>query len=51
LVSATRLVGRALPGQLGVLALEGGQFELLEVVLQQHLQGIGHAAAPDIRLM
>ena len=31
-------LGRTLPRQLGVLALEGWQLELLEVVLQQHLR-------------
>ena len=45
------LIERALPGQLGVLALEGRQPELLEMVLQQHLRCIAHAAVPDIRLM
>jgi hypothetical protein len=44
-------LGRALPGQLGVLALEGWQAELLEMMLQQHLRCIAHATAPDIRLM
>ena len=40
--------GRALPGQLVVLAVEGRQAQLLEMVLQQDLRGIGHAAVPDI---
>ena len=41
-------LGRALPGELGVFALEGRQPELLEVVLQQHLRRVGHAAVPGI---
>jgi hypothetical protein len=44
-------LGRALPGQLGVFAVEGRQAELLEMVLEQHLRGLAHARAPDIRLM
>jgi hypothetical protein len=39
---------RALSGQLVVLAVEGRQAQLLEMVLQQDLRGIGHAAVPDI---
>ncbi len=44
-------LGRALPGQLGVFAVEGRQAELLEVVLEQHLRRVVHRAVPDIRLM
>jgi hypothetical protein len=43
--------GPALPGQLGVFAVEGRQAELLEVMLKQHLRRRAHAPAPDIRLM
>ncbi len=39
-------LGRALPGQFGIFAVEGRQAELLEVVLQQNLRCIRHAAAP-----
>ena len=38
--------GRALPGKLGVLGLEGGQLELPEMVLEQHLRRVAHAALP-----
>jgi len=44
-------LGRTLPGELGVFAVEGRQAELLEVVLKQHLRGLAHLAPPDIRLM
>jgi hypothetical protein len=44
-------LGRALPCKFGVFGLEGGQAELLEMMLQQHLRCVGHAAAPGIRLM
>ena len=37
---------RALPGQLVVLAQEGRQLERLEVVRQQELGRVAHAAAP-----
>ena len=41
----------ALPGQLGILALEGRQPELGQMMLEQDLRGfcgsIDHAAAPD----
>ena len=40
-----RALGRALPGQLVVLAQEGRQLERLEVVRQQELRGVAHAAA------
>ena len=32
----------ALPGELAVLAQEGGQLERLEVMVQQHLRRIAH---------
>ncbi len=38
--------GSALPGQLIVLAQEGGQLEGLEVMGQQELWRIAHDAAP-----
>lgn len=41
----------ALPGKLGVLGLEGGQPELPEMMLEQHLGRVAHGAFPDIRLM
>ena len=41
----------ALPGLFGIFAVEGRQPELLEVVLQQNLRGVGHAGACAIRLM
>ena len=41
----------ALPGELVVLALERRQLERFEVMLQQHLRGVGHVPAPDSRLM
>jgi hypothetical protein len=44
-------LGRALPGQPGVFAVEGRQAELFEMVLEQHLRCLAHAPAPDIRLM
>jgi hypothetical protein len=40
----------ALSGKLGVFGLEGGQLELPEMVLEEHLGRIVHAAVPDIRL-
>jgi hypothetical protein len=43
-------LGGALPGQLGILALERRQLELPEMVLEEHLGRIVHAAVPDIRL-
>ena len=42
------VLGRALPGQLVVFAVEGRQAQLLEMMLQQDLWRIGHAAVPDI---
>ena len=42
---------RALSGLLVVLAVEGRQAQLLEMMLQQDLWRVGHTAAPDIRLM
>ena len=36
----------ALPGELVVLAQEGGQLERLEVMRQQNLRHVAHAAAP-----
>ena len=42
--------GRALPGKFGVLGLEGGQLELPEMVLEQHLGRVAHAAVPVMRL-
>jgi hypothetical protein len=42
--------GRALPGKSGVLGLEGGQLELPEMVLEQHLGRVAHAPVPDMRL-
>ncbi len=44
-------LGGALPGEPGVLGLEGGQLELPEMVLEQHLRRVAHAAVPDIGLM
>ena len=44
-------LGRALPCEFDVFAVEGRQAELPEVVLQQHLRRVVHLAAPDIRLM
>ena len=44
-------LGRALPGQLGVFAVEGRQAELFEMVLEQDLRRVAHGDAPDIRLM
>ena len=41
----------ALPGLFGIFAVEGRQPELLEVVLQQNLRGVGHAGACAIRRM
>ena len=43
-------LGRTLAGKLGVLGLEGGQLELPEMVLEEHLWRVVHAAVPDIRL-
>jgi hypothetical protein len=43
-------LGGTLPGKLGVLGLEGGQLELPEMVLEEHLGRIVHATVPDIRL-
>ena len=43
--------GGALPRKLGVLGLESGQLELLEMVLKQHLRRVAHLAIPDSRLM
>ena len=42
---------RALPGELVVLAQEGRQLECLEVVRQQELGRVAHAAAPPSRAM
>ena len=42
---------RALPGELVVLAQEGRQLERLEVVRQQELRRVAHAAAPPSRAM
>jgi hypothetical protein len=42
---------RALPGELVVLAQEGRQLERLEVVRQQELGRVAHAAAPPSRAM
>ena len=47
-VNMILVLRRALPGLLVVLAVEGRQAQLLEMMLQQDLRGIGHAAAPDI---
>ena len=38
---------RALPGELVVLAQEGRQLQRLEVVRQQDLRGVAHAAPPS----
>ena len=43
--------GGALGGQLAVFSQEGGQLQLLEVVLQQQRGPVGHAALPDSRVM
>jgi hypothetical protein len=43
-------LGSALPGKFGVLGLEGGQLELPQMVLEQHLGRVAHAAVPDMRL-
>ncbi len=44
-------LGGALPGKPGVLALEGGQLELPEMMLEQDLRRVAHRAVPEIRLM
>ncbi len=40
-------LGRALPGQLVVLAQEGRQLQRLEVMRQQDLRRVAHAAPPS----
>ena len=42
--------GSALGGQLAVLPEEGGQFQLLEMVLQKQCGLVAHAALPDNRV-
>ena len=44
-------LGRALPGDLVLLAQEGRQLQGLEVVGEQDLRRVGHARSPDSRLM
>ena len=43
--------GRALTGQLLIFPQEGRQLERLEVVGEQDLGGVGHAASPETRHM
>ena len=44
-------LGGALGGQLAVLPEEGGQLQLLEVVLQEQRRPVVHAALPDSKVM
>ena len=41
-------LGGALAGHLAVLSQEGGQLQLLEVVLQQHRRPVAHRLLPDM---
>ena len=44
-------LGRALPGELAVLAQEGRQLERLAVMGEQDLRRVGHVPAPGSRRM
>ena len=43
--------GGALAGELLVFPQEGGQLQRLQMIREQDLRGLGHAASPDSRDM
>jgi len=44
-------LGGALAGQLFILPQEGGQLQRLQMIREQDLRSVGHAASPDSRAM